>query len=168
MKGVNKVVLVGYLAGEPEYRVTQSGTPCASVTLATSEQSKDQSGNMTEVTEWHRLVFWKKLADIAHQYLHKGSLTYVEGKLKTRSYQDKQGQKKYVTEIIVSDLTMLGGKSDNNQQQPGNYAPDYQQNQPPVQQNWQQQPAQNYQQMQNSAPQMPNPAPPMQNWQQYH
>lgn len=111
-RGINKAILVGNLAAEPEYRVLNNGENCvATVSLATNESFKDQQGNVQERTEWHRLVFWGKLADIAHQYLQKGSQIYVEGKIRTRSYDDQQtGERKYVTEIQVLDMQMLGSK----------------------------------------------------------
>lgn len=170
-RGINKAILVGNLAAEPEYRVLNNGNNCvATVSLATNESFKDQQGNVQERTEWHRLVFWGKLADIAHQYLTKGSQIYVEGKIRTRSYDDQQtGERKYVTEIQVLDLQMLGSKPQGqNQSQQNSQQPQGQQWQPKQQQQrWQpQQPAQSqqgYQQqkqatVQQAAPQdMPPP-----------
>lgn len=110
-RGINKAILVGNLAAEPDYRVLNNGENCvATVSLATNESFKDQQGNVQERTEWHRLVFWGKLAEIAHQYLQKGSQIYVEGKIRTRSYDDQSGERRYVTEIQVLDLQMLGSK----------------------------------------------------------
>ena len=108
-RSLNKVMLLGNLAADPEYRVLNSNTSVATVSMATNESYKDQQGNTQDKTEWHKLVFWSKLADVVHQYLHKGSQVYVEGKLRTRDYTDQNGQKKYVTEIQVTELIMLGG-----------------------------------------------------------
>lgn len=106
-RGVNKVILLGNLGADPETRSLPSGDPVTNVNLATSEQWKDrESGEQRERTEWHRLVFFKRLAEIAGQYLSKGSKIYVEGKLQTRKWE-KDGQTHYSTEIVVSDLQML-------------------------------------------------------------
>ena len=116
MKGINRVTLLGNLSGDAEYRVlTNNGAQkaVATVSLATNETFKDAQGNTQEKTEWHKLVFWDKLADVVHNYTRKGSKVYVEGKLRTRSYQDKQGQDKYITEIQVTELVLLDNKSDN-------------------------------------------------------
>lgn len=116
MKGINKVTLLGNLSGDAEYRVlTNNGAQKAvsTVSLATNETYKDAQGNTQEKTEWHKLVFWDKLADVVHNYTRKGSKVYVEGKLRTRSYQDKQGQDRYITEIQVTELVLLDNKSDN-------------------------------------------------------
>ncbi len=104
---VNKVVLVGNLGADPELRFTQSGVQVANVSLATSENWVDKSGESQERAEWHRLVMWRRLAEIANQYLKKGSKIYVEGKLQTRSWQDQKGQRHYTTEIVVNNLEML-------------------------------------------------------------
>lgn len=108
-RSLNKVMLLGNLAAEPEYKILNSNTTVATVSMATNESYKDAQGNTQDKTEWHKLVFWSKLADVVHQYLHKGSQVYVEGKLRTRDYTDQNGQKKYVTEIQVTELIMLGG-----------------------------------------------------------
>lgn len=108
---LNKVMLIGRLGQDPELRYTQQGASVCSFSLATDEGYKDQTGNMVEKTEWHRVVIWRKLAEIANQYLRKGSLVYIEGKLTTRMWE-KDGHKNYTTEIIASDMTMLGGKGD--------------------------------------------------------
>lgn len=108
MAGVNKVILVGNLGADPEIKQVNS-TQAANVSLATSESWTDKTTNQRqEKTEWHRLVFWDKLADIAAQYLKKGSQIYVEGKLQTRSWDDPNGQKKWTTEIRVFQMQMLG------------------------------------------------------------
>ena len=127
MKGLNKVMLIGTLGANPDFRVIANGgnKSVATVSIATNESFKDSQGNLKEITEWHRLVFWGRLAEIAHQYLTKGAQVYVEGKIRTRSYEDKNGQKKTVTEIQVTDLQMLGGKENSSAsqtQQPQQYA----------------------------------------------
>jgi single-strand DNA-binding protein len=110
-RGVNKVILVGNLGKDPEVRYMPSGGAVANVTIATSEQWKDkQTGQAQERTEWHNVVFFNKLAEIAGEYLRKGSQVYVEGSLRTRKWQDKNGQDRYTTEIVVSDMQMLGGR----------------------------------------------------------
>ena len=112
---VNKVILIGRLGKDPETRYMPSGEAITNATLATSENWKDKSGVKQEKTEWHNLVFYNrgayKLAEIAGEYLKKGSMIYVEGKLQTRKWQTKEGQDRYSTEIIVNEMTMLGGKS---------------------------------------------------------
>jgi len=114
MAGVNKVILVGNLGKDPEVRYLEGGTPVANFTLATSESYKDKNGNRIEQTEWHNVVVWRGLAEVAEKYLRKGSMVYVEGKLRTRSWEDKDGNKKYSTEIIADNMTMLGGKKEEN------------------------------------------------------
>lgn len=108
---VNKVILIGRLGKDPETRYMTNGEAVCNVSLATSETWKDKSGEKQEKTEWHNLVFYRRLAEIAGEYLKKGSMIYVEGKLQTRKYTDKAGVEKYSTEIIVNEMTMLGGKS---------------------------------------------------------
>jgi len=108
---VNKVILIGRLGKDPETRYMTNGEAVTNVGLATSETWKDKSGEKQEKTEWHNLVFYRRLAEIAGEYLKKGSMIYVEGKLQTRKYTDKAGVEKYSTEIIVNEMTMLGGKS---------------------------------------------------------
>ena len=110
-RGVNKVILVGNLGQKPEIRYTQTNTAVATLSIATSESWKDKdSGEQREKTEWHRVVFFGKLAEIADQYLDKGSQLYVEGKLQTRKWQDKEGNDKYTTEILGNEMNMLGGR----------------------------------------------------------
>ena len=161
-RGINKAILVGNLAAEPEYRVLNNGENCvATVSLATNESFKDQQGNVQERTEWHRLVFWGKLAEIAHQYLQKGSQIYVEGKIRTRSYDDQSGERRYVTEIQVLDLQMLGSKP---QGQGQSSAPAPQQSQSwngqqNQRQQWQPQQRGNYQPQQKTTAQQPQPQP---------
>ena len=108
---VNKVILIGRLGKDPETRYMTNGEAVTNATLATSENWKDKSGEKQEKTEWHNLVFYRRLAEIAGEYLKKGSQIYVEGKLQTRKWQTKEGQDRYTTEIIVDQMTMLGGKS---------------------------------------------------------
>ena len=108
---VNKVILIGYLGKDPEVRTFPSGGQVANVTLATTERWKDrQSGEMREHTEWHRLVFNDRLAEIAGQYLKKGSLVYVDGTLRTRKWKDQEGVERAIMEVRVSNMKMLGGK----------------------------------------------------------
>lgn len=125
-RGVNKVILVGNLGRDPEVRYSPNGSAVANVTLATSESWKDKnSGEKQEKTEWHRVVFFGRLAEIAGEYLKKGSQVYVEGRLQTRKWQDKDGHDRYTTEIVANEMQMLGSRggagapSDNfNQDQP--------------------------------------------------
>jgi len=115
MASVNKVILIGNLGKDPEVRLTQDGETVTSITLATSESWKDKSsGEKKEVTEWHRVVFFRKLAEIAGQYLKKGSQVYIEGSLKTSKWKDQSGQDRYTTEIVANEMTMVGGKSNAN------------------------------------------------------
>ncbi len=110
-RGVNKAILIGHLGRDPEIRYAASGSAIANINLATSESWKDrQSGETQERTEWHRVVFFGKLAEIAGEYLKKGSQVYVEGRLQTRKWQDQQGQDRYTTEIVANEMTMLGGR----------------------------------------------------------
>ena len=110
-RGVNKVILVGNLGQKPEMRYTQTNTAVATLSIATSESWKDKdSGEQREKTEWHRVVFFGKLAEIAEQYLDKGSQIYVEGKLRTNKWQDKDGNDRYTTEILGNEMNMLGGR----------------------------------------------------------
>jgi single-strand DNA-binding protein len=108
-KSVNKVILIGNLGKDPELKHTSSGMAVATMTIATNERFKDKSGEWQDRTEWHNVVLWQRLAEIAAEYLKKGRSVYVEGRLQTRSWEDKQGQKRYTTEIVASDLVLLGG-----------------------------------------------------------
>lgn len=117
-KSVNKVILIGNLGKDPEVKFTPSGTPVAKFSLATNERYKDKSGEWQDRTEWHNIVAWQRLAEIVGEYVTKGSKLYVEGKLQTTSWEDKQsGEKKYRTEIVAQDLVLLDargeGASDN-------------------------------------------------------
>lgn len=110
-RGVNKVILIGNLGDEPLCRSTHSGCSVTNISMVTNEVRRNiDTGESTEYAEWHRVVMWGKLADIAKQYLHKGSQIYVEGKLRTRTFLDKQGQKRSVTEIVADEMQMLGGR----------------------------------------------------------
>ena len=108
MAGVNKVILVGNLGRDPETRYTQSGAAVANFTMATSERWTSKDGEREERTEWHRIVAFGKLAEICSQYLTKGKQVYIEGKLQTRSWDDRDGNKRYTTEIVASNMVMLG------------------------------------------------------------
>jgi single-strand DNA-binding protein len=112
-KSVNKVILLGNLGKDPELKYTPSGTPVAKFTLATNDRFKDKDGNWQDRTEWHNITAWARTAEIAGEYLKKGGKVYIEGSLRTHSWDDKQtGQKKYMTEIIVNDLVLLGGRGE--------------------------------------------------------
>ena len=120
MAGINKVILVGNLGKDPEVRYLEGGIAVAKFPLATSETIKDKSGNKTEQTEWHNIVLWRGLAEISEKYLKKGSTIFLEGKIKSRSWEDKEGNKRYITEVVADNMTMLGNKredvsSNNNQ-----------------------------------------------------
>lgn len=110
-RGINKVILVGNLGADPETRYTASGSAVTNIRLATTEAWRDrQSGDRQEKTEWHRVVFFNRLAEIAGEYLRKGSQVYVEGKLQTRKWQDQSGQDRYTTEVVANEMQMLGGR----------------------------------------------------------
>ncbi len=110
-RGVNKVILIGNLGNDPEVRYTAGGAAVANISIATTESWKDkESGEQQEKTEWHRVVFFNRLAEIVAEYLKKGSQIYVEGRLQTRKWQDKEGNDKYSTEIVANEMQMLGGR----------------------------------------------------------
>jgi single-strand DNA-binding protein len=112
-RGVNKVILVGNLGKDPEMKYTASGAAIANITVATSESWNDkQSGEKQEKTEWHRVVFFRRLAEIVGEYLRKGSQVYIEGKLQTRKWQDQNGQDRWTTEVVGNEMQMLGGRGD--------------------------------------------------------
>lgn len=113
MSGVNKVILVGRLGKDPEVRAFENNVKKANFPLATSEIRKDREGNKIETTEWHNIVCWRNLAEIAEQFLTKGKMIYLEGKIRTRSWEDN-GVKKYITEIEAGTFTMLGSKEESN------------------------------------------------------
>ncbi|MCF8034385.1 MAG: single-stranded DNA-binding protein [Desulfarculaceae bacterium] len=108
-RGINKVILIGNLGADPELKYTASGTPVCTFRLATSETFKDREGNQQERTEWHRIVAWAKLGEIAAQYLSKGRQVYIEGSIRTRTWEDQNGERKYMTEIVARDIQFLGG-----------------------------------------------------------
>ncbi len=111
-RGVNKVILVGNLGKDPEVRYSPNGSAMANVTIATTESWKDrQTGEKQEKTEWHRVVFFSRLAEIVGEYLKKGSQVYIEGRLQTRKWQGQDGQDRYTTEIVANDMQMLGSRS---------------------------------------------------------
>lgn len=151
MKGYNQVIIAGNLGTDPQCNTLQNGTSVATISVGTNESYKDANGQVQERVEWHRVVFWSKLADIVRQYLRKGSAVLVSGKLRSRKYTDQNGTERTITEIIANDLVML--PSGNNQtggynqpqqnnwqnQQPQQQNNWNQQNQQPQQNNWQQQ-----------------------------
>jgi len=112
-RGVNKVILIGNLGAEPDVRFTPGGVAVANVRIATSESWRDkQSGELTDRTEWHRLVFFGRLAEVVKDYVHKGSKIYVEGRLQTRKWQGQDGQDRYTTEIVCNEMQMLDGRGE--------------------------------------------------------
>lgn len=112
---VNKVILVGRLGKDPELRYTPSGTAVVTFSMATTENYKDRDGNRQEKTEWHNIVAWRQLAEICGKFLHKGKQVYIEGKIQSRSYDDRDGNKRYITEIVADQMQMLGSKDDGQQ-----------------------------------------------------
>ncbi len=134
-RGINKVIVLGNLGKDPEVRYMPSGGQVTNITVATSETWRDKdTGEQKEATEWHRIVFFNKLAEIAGQYLKKGSQVYVEGALKTRKWQGQDGQDRYTTEIVASEMQMLGGRggSVGGQQESGGYEDDGYSSAPPA------------------------------------
>lgn len=150
MSSLNKVQLIGNLGADPEVRYTQSGIATATLSVATTESWKDKDGNKQERTEWHRVVLYRRLAEVAGEYLRKGSSVYLEGKLQTRKWQDQNGQDRYTTEVVADEMKMLGGKPQGNGQGSGN--------QPPPQQS-QNRPQQSQPQNRPSAPAQSAPPP---------
>jgi single-strand DNA-binding protein len=112
MRGLNKVTLIGNLGKDPEIQTLEGGVSVAKFSVATTEAYRDKQGDLQSDTEWHNIVAWRNLAELAGKYLHKGSHIYLEGKLKSRSYEDKDGNRKYVTEIIAESLIMLDKPTD--------------------------------------------------------
>ena len=110
MAGVNKVILVGNLGKDPEVRYLDNGVAVANFSLATTENYKNKAGERVSQTEWHNIVLWRGLAEVAEKYLKKGASVYIEGKIKTRKWEDKEGNTRYNTEILADNMTMLGGK----------------------------------------------------------
>ncbi len=123
MAGVNKVILIGNLGKDPEIRHLPSGTSIATFSVATSESYKDKAGNRVDQTEWHNIEVWDQQAKIAEQYLKKGMTVYLEGKIKTDTWDDKDGSKKSAVKIRCTNFTMLGSKNPNSESTPNNYAP---------------------------------------------
>jgi single-strand DNA-binding protein len=122
-KSLNRVQLIGNLGKDPEVKYTPQGTPVAKLTIATNERYKDKSGEWQDRTEWHNVVLWQRLAEIAGEYLKKGGKVYIEGRLQTRSWDDKQtNQKKYMTEVVASDLILLGGRGEGGEGGSGGYS----------------------------------------------
>lgn len=124
MPGINKVILVGNLGKDPEVRYLEGGIAVANFPVATTESFRDKLGNKQEQTEWHQIVLWRKLAEVAEKYLRKGQQVYIEGKIRSRSWEDKDGNKRYTTEIFGDVLTILSRPNENNQQ--GSYQKPYQ------------------------------------------
>jgi len=112
MSSLNKAMIIGRLGADPEVRYTQSNTAVANLSVATTERYKDKNGEQQESTEWHRIVAWGRLAEICQEYLKKGSLAYFEGRIETRQWEDKDGQKKYTTEIKAFNMQMLDSRGD--------------------------------------------------------
>ena len=119
MRGVNKVTLIGNLGKDPEMQFLEGNIAVAKFSLATTETFKDRSGKLISQTEWHTIVLWRGLAELAQKYLHRGSLVYIEGRLKTRSWEDKEGNKKFATEVVGDNLIMLDKKADGSPGTPG-------------------------------------------------
>lgn len=110
MRGINKVILIGNIGKEPEYKTLQDGTPVAKLTIATTESYRLKNGDTQSRTEWHSIIVWRALATFANKYIQKGSLIYIEGKLRSRRYEDKEGHKKYVTEVVADQVLLLEKK----------------------------------------------------------
>ena len=119
MRGVNRVMLIGNLGKDPDMQFLEGNIAVAKFSLATTETYKDRSGKLVSQTECHTVVLWRGLAELAQKYLHRGSLVYIEGRLKTRSWEDKEGHKKFATEIVGDNLIMLDKRSDGAVSQPG-------------------------------------------------
>ena len=148
-RGINKVILVGNLGNDPEVRYTPSGSAVATLSIATTDSWKDkQTGEQRDKTEWHRVVMFNRLGEIAGEYLRKGSQVYIEGRLQTRKWTDQNGQDRYTTEIVANDMQMLGGRS-------GGGTASFDQSPAPQQNNQYQQQAA----PQSNAPQQNNPPP---------
>jgi single-strand DNA-binding protein len=124
MRGVNKVILIGNLGKDPDVQVLDGNIAVAKFSLATTETFKDKSGKLNSQTEWHTVVLWRGLAELSAKYLHKGSLVYIEGRLKTRTWEDKDGNKKFATEVIGENMIMLDKRGDGHLGHPGHEADD--------------------------------------------
>jgi single-strand DNA-binding protein len=125
MRGVNRVMLIGNLGKDPEMQFLEGNIAVAKFSLATTESYKDRSGRLMSQTEWHTIVLWRGLAELAQKYLHKGSLVYIEGGLKTRSWEDKEGNKKFATEIVGDNLIMLDKRADGTQTDGADESPSF-------------------------------------------
>ena len=136
MAGVNRVILIGNLGKDPEIRNLEGGVKKASFSLATTESYKGKNGEKIDQTEWHNIVLWRGLADVAESYLKKGNTIYVEGKIKNRDYTDKDGNKRYITEIVADNMVMLGSRRD--QQTGGEYNGPQKQEKAPQQESYEQ------------------------------
>jgi single-strand DNA-binding protein len=132
---VNKVILLGRLGADPQLRYTPSGRAVVNFSIATNQVWKDQEGKQQEKTEWHRVVAWAKLAEIIGEWLKKGSNCYIEGRLQTRSYEDTSGVKKYITEVVATDLEMIGGGAKKDTSESGPEAPPPEEGIPPAEAN---------------------------------
>ena len=117
MNGINKAILIGNLGGKPEFRLTPQGTPVANFSLATSE-TRGRESEREERTEWHRIVLWDKLAEIARDHLDTGDRVYIEGRLQTREWEDKEGRKRWTTEVVGREMRMLGGRAQDTEEPP--------------------------------------------------
>ncbi|RNI23420.1 single-stranded DNA-binding protein [Rufibacter latericius] len=122
MASINKVILIGNLGKDPEVRHLEGGVAVARFPLATSETFKDKNGERQERTEWHNIVVWRGLAEVAEKYLKKGQSVYIEGRIRTNSYQDKDGVQRYSTEIVADNMTMLGGRPEGGSQGGGSFS----------------------------------------------
>lgn len=120
MRGINKAILIGNLGKDPDVQYLDGNIGVAKFSLATTETYKDKTGKLVSQTEWHTIVLWRGLAELAQKYLHKGSLVYIEGRLKTRSWEDKEGNKKFATEVIGENLIMLDKRHEGHLVPPGN------------------------------------------------
>ena len=118
MRGINKVILLGNTGKDPEYKTLQDGTPVAKLTLATTETFRLKNGETQTKTEWHTIIAWRSLATLVNDYVRKGSLLYVEGKLNSRNFEDTAGQKKYVTEVVADQILLLDKKSKERVEEP--------------------------------------------------
>ncbi|MBK6633383.1 MAG: single-stranded DNA-binding protein [Chitinophagaceae bacterium] len=132
MRGVNRVMLIGNLGKDPDMQFLEGNIGVAKFSLATTETYKDRSGKLISQTEWHTIVLWRGLAELAQKYLHKGSLVYIEGRLKTRSWEDKDGNKKFATEVVGDNLIMLDKRNDGNQGPTGIDSSDSSDNDPDI------------------------------------
>ncbi len=126
MRGVNRVMLIGNLGKDPDMQFLEGNIAVAKFSLATNETFKDRTGKQVAQTEWHSIVLWRGLAELAQKYLHKGSAVYIEGRLKTRSWEDKEGNKKFTTEIIGDNLIMLDKRNEGVSETPGIEGQDFQ------------------------------------------